>query len=100
MSTEKIRISYEVDKKQLDASNKSLTKTAELNDLTQKEVDQTNEKFKDQNKTLAKTNKMFSGLGGQLQDVKLETQIWAQIAYVTAPLSTATESSLMAFAFV
>jgi len=69
LSTEKIRISYEVDKKQLDASNKSLTKTAELNDLTQKEVDQTNEKFKDQNKTLAKTNKMFSGLGGQLQSI-------------------------------
>jgi hypothetical protein len=69
LSTEKIRIQYEVDKKQLDASNKSLTKTAELNDLTQKEVDQTNEKFKDQNKTLAKTNKMFSGLGGQLQSI-------------------------------
>jgi hypothetical protein len=69
LSTEKIRISYEVDKKQLDQSNKSLKKTAELNDLTQKEIDQTNDKFKDQNKTLAKTNKMFSGLGGQLQSI-------------------------------
>ena len=48
MSTEKIRISCEVDKKELDASNKSLKKTAELNDLTQKEVDQTNKKFKEQ----------------------------------------------------
>ena len=39
-------------------------------------------------------------LGGQLQDLKVETQIWLEIAYETAPLSVATESSLMAFALV
>lgn len=39
-----------------------------------------------------------TGLGGQLQDLKVETQIWLEIAYETNPLSTATESSLMAFA--
>lgn len=39
-----------------------------------------------------------TGLGGQLQDVKVETQIWLDIAYVNAPISVATESSLMAFA--
>ena len=69
MATEKIRIDYEVDKKQLDASNKSLKKTAELNELTQKEVDETNEKFKDQEKQLSKTNKAFSGLGDSIGDV-------------------------------
>ena len=41
-----------------------------------------------------------TGLGGQLQDLKVETQIWLEIAYVTAPISVATESSLMAFALV
>ena len=39
-------------------------------------------------------------LGGQLQDLKVETQIWVEMAYTTAPLSVATESSLMAFALV
>lgn len=75
MATEKIRIDYEVNKKQLDESNKSLKKTAELNDLTQKEVDQTNQKFEDQNKTLSKTNKAFTSLGGKLQDLGNRFQI-------------------------
>lgn len=75
MATEKIRIDYEVDKKQLDESNKSLKKTAELNELTQKEVDETNEKFKEQGKTLSKTNKLFSSLGGQLQSIGNRFQI-------------------------
>lgn len=66
MATEKIRIDYVVDKKQLDASNESLKKSAKANDLVQKEVDQTTEKFKKQDKQLSKTNKLFSGLGGQL----------------------------------
>ena len=66
MATEQIRINYVVDKKQLDASNKSLKTTAKANDLVQKEVDQTNDKFKKQEKQLSKTNKAFAGLGGQL----------------------------------
>lgn len=69
MATEKIRISYEVDKKQLDASNKALEDTAKLNNLTQKEVDQTTEKYKDQEKTLSKNNKELSSLGDNLEDV-------------------------------
>lgn len=40
------------------------------------------------------------GLGGQLQDVTIETQVWLDIAYETAPLTVAGESSLMAFALV
>ena len=75
MATEKIRINYEVDKKQLDASNKSLGKTIKANDLTQKEVDQTTDKFKKQEKQLSKTNKAFSGLGGQLTAIGNRFQI-------------------------
>ena len=41
-----------------------------------------------------------TSLGGQLQDVTIETQIWADISYLTNPLSNAGESSLMAFALV
>lgn len=41
-----------------------------------------------------------TSLGGYTQDVKIETEVSLDIAYVTAPLSTATESSLMAFALV
>ena len=41
-----------------------------------------------------------TSLGGYTQDVKVETEISIDVAYVTAPLSTATESSLMAFALV
>jgi hypothetical protein len=41
-----------------------------------------------------------TALGGQLQDVTIETQIWTDISYLTNPLSNAGESSLMAFAFV
>ena len=41
-----------------------------------------------------------TSVGGYTQDLKEETQISGDIAYVTAPLSTATESSLMAFALV
>lgn len=41
-----------------------------------------------------------SAAGGSVQDVKIETQMWLDIAYTHAPLSTATESSLMAFALV
>jgi len=66
LATEKIRIQYEVDKKQLDASNESLKKTAKANDVVQKEVDETTNKFKKQDKQLAKTNSAFAGLGGQL----------------------------------
>ena len=75
MATEQIRINYVVDKKQLDASNKSLKTTAKENDLVQKEVDQTNDKFKDQEKQLSKTNKAFAGLGGQLQSIGNRFQI-------------------------
>jgi len=41
-----------------------------------------------------------TALGGYTQDVKLETEISLDIAYQHAPLTTATESSLMAFALV
>ena len=75
MSTENIRINYVVDKKQLDASNKSLEETAKLNNLTQKEVDDTNEKFEDQSKVLATNNKALSGLGGQLTAIGNKFQI-------------------------
>jgi hypothetical protein len=67
LSTENIRIKYDVDKKELDASNKSLAKTVKLNNLTQKEVDETTAKFKKQEQQLSKTNKRFSGLGDQLK---------------------------------
>ncbi len=75
MATENIRIKYEVDKKQLDASNKSLEKSAKANNLTQKEVDQTTAKFKKQDKQLSKTNKSFSGLGDQLKSMGNRFQI-------------------------
>lgn len=41
-----------------------------------------------------------TSLGGFTQDNKIETEISIDVAYVTAPLSVATESSLMAFALV
>ena len=41
-----------------------------------------------------------TSLGGYTQDLKEETQISVDIAYATAPLSVATESSIMAYAFV
>jgi hypothetical protein len=41
-----------------------------------------------------------TGDGGYLQDVTIETEISVDIAYETVPLTTATESSLMAFALV
>jgi hypothetical protein len=49
LATENIRIDYQVTgKKELDAANKSLEQTAKANDVTQKEIDQTNQKFEDQ----------------------------------------------------
>ncbi|MFY0655126.1 MAG: hypothetical protein JXQ96_24080, partial [Cyclobacteriaceae bacterium] len=39
---------------------------AKANDVTQKEIDQTNQKFEDQSKTVSKTSKAFTGLGTQL----------------------------------
>ena len=41
-----------------------------------------------------------TSLGGQLQDVTVETQIFIEQALVIAPLSVATETPLMAFALV
>jgi hypothetical protein len=41
-----------------------------------------------------------TSVGGLTQDLKVETQISIDIAYQHAPLSTATESSIMAFALV
>jgi hypothetical protein len=41
-----------------------------------------------------------TSIGGYTQDVTIETEMSIDIAYVHAPLSTATESSLMAFALV
>jgi hypothetical protein len=41
-----------------------------------------------------------TGTGGYTQDVKIETEISIDISYVHAPSSTATDSSLMAFALV
>jgi hypothetical protein len=75
LATENIRIKYEVDKKQLDASNKSLEQTAKLNNLTQKEVDETNDKFEEQSKAVGGTSKAMSGLGGQLVAVGNKFQI-------------------------
>ncbi len=69
MATENIRIKYEVDKKQLDQSNKALEKSAKDNDLVQKEVDQTTEKFAKQEKQLSKTNKIFASTGDQLKQL-------------------------------
>ena len=69
MATENIRIKYEVDKKQLAASNKELEKSAKANDLTQKEVDQTTKKFSAQEKQLSKTNKVFASTGDQLKQL-------------------------------
>lgn len=66
MATQNIRIDYIVGKSQLEESNKELKEAQRLNDLTQKEVAETNDKFKDQEKQLSKTNKAFAGLGGQL----------------------------------
>lgn len=76
MATENIRIDYVVSgKKQLDESNKSLEKTAKLNDLTQKEITETNSKFKDQEKAVSSTNSAFAGLGGQLTAAANKFQI-------------------------
>jgi hypothetical protein len=69
LATENIRIKYEVDKKQLDQSNKALEKSAKDNDLVQKEVDQTTEKFAKQEKQLSKTNKIFASTGDQLKQL-------------------------------
>lgn len=41
-----------------------------------------------------------TSLGGQLQDVTIETEISIDMAYQNAPLSVATESTIMAFALV
>ena len=41
-----------------------------------------------------------SSLGGYTQDVKIETEISLDIAYEHAPLSTASETPLLAFALV
>ena len=41
-----------------------------------------------------------SALGGYTQDVKIETEISLDIAYEYAPLSTASETPLLAFALV
>lgn len=41
-----------------------------------------------------------TSLGGTLQDVKIETELSIDMAYQNAPLSTATESTIMAFALV
>lgn len=62
-----IKIAYVVDKSQLIASNKELDKTVKANNLTQKEVKETTDKFKDQDKQLSKTNKAFSSMGDQLK---------------------------------
>ena len=64
MATENVRINYTVDDKQLEDSNKELAKTIKLNNTTQKEVEETTEKFEDQNKELKKTSTAFSGIGG------------------------------------
>lgn len=69
MATENIRIKYEVDKKQLEQSNKELEKSAKANDLTQKEVDETTKKFSAQEKQLSKTNKVFASTGDQLKQL-------------------------------
>jgi len=75
LATEKIRIDYQVIKKQLDAANIALKEAEKRNNLLQKEVDETTKKFKKQDKQLAKTNKAFSGLGGQLQSIANKFQI-------------------------
>lgn len=41
-----------------------------------------------------------TGVGGQLQDVKIETQLFTDLSYEVAPSSTANETPLLAFAFV
>jgi hypothetical protein len=62
LANEKIRIEYVVDKKQLDASNKSLQDAQKQNNLTQKEVDETTAKYKKQDREL-------KGLGGTMKAV-------------------------------
>jgi len=46
------------------------------------------------------TNADSTALGGYLQDVKIETEVSIDLAYTHAPLSTASESPLMMFAFI
>ena len=75
MATEKIRIEYEVNKGQLEAANKTLDEFNESNELTQKEIDQTSNKFKEQDKSIAATNKAFGGLGAQLVSIGNKFQI-------------------------
>lgn len=69
MAQEKVRIKYEIDKKELDEANEALEKLISENEELQKEVDNTNEKFEDQEKELSKLNKSFNGIGGQLKGV-------------------------------
>lgn len=75
MATENIRIIYDVDAKELVASNKVLKNTVKANNLTQKEVAETTEKFKKQEKQLSKTNKKLGGLGDQLTSLGNRFQI-------------------------
>jgi uncharacterized phage infection (PIP) family protein YhgE len=73
LATENIRINYQVDKSQLEASNEELKKTVKANNLTQKEVEETTKKYDEQNKTLAKTNKSYAGLGENIKGASKST---------------------------
>jgi hypothetical protein len=70
-----VRIDYKVNDKELEDSNKELKKSIKGNDLLQKELAQTNEKYKDQDKQIGKTNTALSGLGGQLTAIGNRFQI-------------------------
>jgi hypothetical protein len=66
LATENIRIKYDVDKKELASANKELEDFNKTNGITQKEVDQTNKKFKDQDKELNSLNGTMKKVGATI----------------------------------
>lgn len=61
-----IRILYNVQKKQLEAAEKALKKLDKTTDVTKKDVDQLNKKFKNQEKQLTKNAQGFNSLKGAI----------------------------------
>jgi hypothetical protein len=61
-----VRINYTVDKKQVDAADKALTNLNKTTDVSVKETDQLNKKFKDTDKEAASVSTSVLGLNGQL----------------------------------
>ena len=75
MAASNIKITYEIDDKELKDNDKLLEKVDSNLESVQKEVTSTNKKFADTNKQLASTNSTLAGLGGQLKATANNIQI-------------------------